>query len=128
MIRAQMTGDFGDQSANDAVFSYMRAVAEARLKHGLHTVIDATNIKRKDRIIWPQMAAKIAPNTKVKYVVVNRPMEDKYSTAGWRKELPFDLISKHEQTFQSNLKDILAGDYFRNVEVIDTRRGQNIEV
>jgi hypothetical protein len=63
----------------------------------------------------------------VHYVVIDRPMEDKRRNAGWRAEIvgkdgaPFDLISKHDQMFRSQLKDILAGDGLPNVVVVDMR-------
>ena len=117
-FRADLCGDFRDQTKNDDVFAAVHAVAKARLAHGLPVVIDATNLRRKDRMA----AAALAKGGKVRYVVIDRPTEDKRRTAGWRTELSFDLIAKHEQTFGSQLKDILRGDGQSNVEVIDLRR------
>jgi predicted kinase len=117
-IRADLCGDFRDQTKNDEVFAALHAVVKARLLHGLPTVIDATNLRRKDRMA----AASLAKGGNVRYVVIDRPTEEKRRDAGWRAELPIDLIAKHEQTFGSQLKDILAGDGQANVEVIDLRR------
>lgn len=117
-IRADLCGDFRDQTKNDEVFAALHAVAKARLAHGLPTVIDATNLRRKDRLA----AAALAKGGKVRYVVLDRPTEEKRRDAGWRAELPIDLIAKHEQTFRSQLKDILTGDAQPNVEVVDLRR------
>lgn len=117
-IRADLCSDFRDQTKNDEVFDALHAVAKARLSRGLPTVIDATNLRRKDRMA----AAALVRGGRVRYVVVDRPTDEKRRDAGWRAELPIDLIAKHEQTFGSQLRDILAGDNQPNVEVIDLRR------
>jgi predicted kinase len=117
-IRADLCGDFRDQTKNDEVFAALHAIAKMRLAHGLPVVVDATNLRRKDRL----SAAALAKGGKVRYVVIDRPTHEKRRDAGWRASLPIDLISKHEQTFASQLKDILAGDKQPNVEVIDLRR------
>ena len=117
-IRADLCGDFRDQSKNDQVFAALHAVAKARLSHGLPTVIDATNLRRKDRM----EAASLAKGGKLRYLVIDRPMDEKVRDAGWRAALPIDLLAKHQQTFGSQIKDILVGDRLPNVEVIDLRR------
>lgn len=116
-IRLDLCGDFRDQSKNEAVFAALHALVAMRLKHGMDTIVDATNLKRKDRLGIVELA-KEGP---VKYLVINRSMEEKYKDAGWRTEVPFDLIAKHEQTFASQLKDILLGDNQPNVKVVDLR-------
>ena len=117
-IRRDLCGDFRDQSKNDQVFEALHSLAKTRLRHGLRTVVDATNLRRKDRLA---VANLIPSSNPVEYHVINRPMEQKYRDAGWRSELPFDLIAKHEQTFKSQLKDILSGDALPNVTVFDHR-------
>jgi predicted kinase len=117
-IRADLRGDFRDQTKNDKVFAALHAVVKTRLSHGLPTVINATNLRRKDRMT----AAALAKGGKVRYVLIDRPSEEKRRDAGWRAELPFDLIAKHEQTLGSQIKDILKDDGQPNVEVIDLRR------
>jgi hypothetical protein len=121
-IRADLCdGDFKDQSQNNVVFSAVHHIARERLLHGLPTVVDATNIRRKDRVA----VAKLAPeDTVVQYVVIDRPMEQKIRDGGWRndviiKDIP--LMQYHQNTFKSNLKFILAGDDLPNVRVNDLR-------
>ena len=121
-IREEMCGDFRDQSKNAEVFEAMHALASTRLKHGLAVVLDATHLRRKDRLT----AVALAKGGPVRYVVINRPMADKRRDGGWRNDVlkngePFDLIAAHEQTFNSQLKDILAGDGLPNISVIDLR-------
>ena len=100
----------------------MHAMAETRLKHALAVVLDATHLRRKDRLT----AVALANGGPVRYIIINRSMEAKRRDGGWRNEVlkngePFDLIAAHEQTFQSQLRDILAGDGFQNVSVYDMR-------
>lgn len=117
-IRSYICGDFKDQTKNDDVFTALHAVVQTRIDNGLPTVVDATNIRNKDRKVLVDMAK----GNPVRYIVIDRPLEVKRAYGGWRNEIEgFDLIGKHHATFQSNLKDILAGDGYPNVKVIDER-------
>lgn len=120
-FRADICGDPLDQTKNDEVFAALHAIVRARLQHGLPTVVDATNLRNRDR----RAVLALAPDgTAVRYLVIDRPEADKRATAGWRATLPFDLIAKHAQVFGSNLRDILAGDGDPKVNVIDLRSTQ----
>lgn len=113
-IREELCGDFRDQTKNKQVFEAVRAIATARLIHGLPVVIDATHIKRADRL---QNVALVPPTSPVTYIVLNRPLEEKRLTGGWRNELEIDLIGKHHNTFMSEYSNIMAGDSLPNVTV-----------
>lgn len=118
-IRADLCGDFRDQTRNDDVFAALHAAASVRLRHGLPVVVDATNLRRQDRLA----VVKLAPEGgRVRYIVIDRPIDEKRRDAGWRAELPIDLIAKHDQTFRSQLKEILTGDGLTNIEVLNYRR------
>ena len=117
-VRAELCGDWRDQSRNAQVFAAIHAMAAARLKHGLPVVIDATHLRRRDRMGAAALSQGRCP---VRYLVMNRPMDEKRRDGGWRNELAMDLIGRHEMTFNSQLKDILAGDGLSNVEVSDLR-------
>lgn len=116
-IRADLCGDFRDQTKNDEVFTALHAVVKARISHGVPCTVDATNLRRKDRLA----VVALAGGGKVRYIVIDRSMAEKMRDAGWRAELPFNLLEKHQNTFNSQVKDILAGDNQPNVEVIDLR-------
>lgn len=124
-IREDICGDFRSQERNDDIFAAVHAITKARLRAGVPTVVDATNLRRKDRM---EVAALAPDGGKVRYIVLDRPMDEKRRDAGWRAEVkdrdsqPFDLIGKHDATFRSQLRDILAGDGLPNVEVVDLRR------
>lgn len=118
-LRESLTGDFRNQDKNSQVFSALHDIVKTRIRHGLPTCVDATNIRNVDRKALVNLVPSYVP---VRYFVIDRPKDEKYTTAGWRADLEFDLISKHQSTFNSNIKDILAGDGFTNVTVIDMRR------
>lgn len=113
----QIYGDgVADQSRNDDVFTALHRLAKARLHCGLPVCIDATNLRRRDRLA----CAALAPaDSGVRYVVVDRPLTDKLITRGWRSE---ELVRTHHDRMQSALRDILAGDGMPNVTVQDERR------
>lgn len=120
-LRDEFTGDFRDQSRNEDVFAALHRIAKARLDSGLPVTIDATNLRRKDRLACVALAPEGAG---VRYVVCNRPMALKVRDGGWRNSVMLGdrtLIEAHEQRFQSQLKDILRGDGLPHVTVLDTR-------
>lgn len=117
-IREYICVDFKDQSKNDEVFEALHAIVKVRIDHGLPTIVDATNIRNKDRKVLVDMAN----GSPVRYIVMDRLLALKRKDGGWRNEIPnFDLIGKHDATFKSNIKDIMAGDGYPNVKVIDLR-------
>lgn len=126
-LRAEMTGDFKDQSANSQVFSFIHDTIVTRVQFGLHTVVDATHLHRKDRL---GMVSLVPKEAKVRYVVVDRPLEEKLRCGGWRLDVKFpqkdgsiiNLIEKHHQSFKSHERDIMKGDSLPNVVVEDERR------
>lgn len=120
-LRILLTGSVTDQSKNEDVFTALHRLARVRLECGLPVTIDATNLRRKDRLA----CAALAPaGVGVRYVVCDRPMAQKVKDAGWRNDVlvkGVPLLEAHQQRFQSQLKDILAGDGLPNVTVLDTR-------
>ncbi len=122
LLRHELFGDFTDQSSPSRVFDAVHALALARLRLGLPVVIDATHLRRKDRMAAAQLVPTTVP---VRYLVFNRSIEDKQKTGGWRLSQQVrgtDLITAHDRTFRAQLKDILAGDGLPNVTVHDLRQ------
>lgn len=114
-IRQELCGNFKDQSKNDQVFDAIHSIVKARITNGLQTIVDATNIKRRDRLA----IVNLAKGNPVKYFIVDRPLAEKRATGGWRNEIQgFDLIGKHHQTFHSQLPEIINGDNLSNVTAI----------
>lgn len=106
-IRAELCGDFRIQNRNNEIFAEVHRRAKLRIAMGQRVVIDATNLKTRDR----QFFIDLAHHFKVKlyYLVVNRTVSEKLATGGWRLEVS-GLIEKHDNTFKSNLRTILNGD------------------
>lgn len=122
MLRAELAGDFKDQTRNNQVFDAFHALVRARLAVGLDTVADATNIRNRDR----RALVDLAPGPVI-YHVIDRPLYEKQRDAGWRKDVmvgnpPRPLIEYHDHIFQSNLPSILAGDNLPKVYVLDHRK------
>lgn len=112
---------FGDQTLGHTpeglaqTWGYAHDWIHARLKNGIFTVLDATNLKRKDRL---KVLEAVPKGQYVTYVVIDRDLMDKTRDRGWRPE---ELILKHHKTFGSQIKDILKADEQGNVVVIDKR-------
>jgi hypothetical protein len=120
-LRAEYSGNQQDQSRNDDVFTALHRIAKARLDSGLPVCIDATNLRRRDRLA----CVALAPiDARVSYVVIDRPLSEKLATAGWRDAVMIKgktLIEFHHDRFQSAIKDIMRGDGLPNVHVVDLR-------
>ena len=121
-IRREFTGDHRRHDKHNTVIdAYHRRIGE-KLWAGQRVVADATHLRNSER----RKVAFIALDygIRVTYVVVNRPMEQKLKTAGWREGVRVkgkSLIQAHEETFEANEGEILRGDGLRGVTVIDTR-------
>lgn len=119
--RHEFTGNFQDQSRNADVFTALHRIAKARLESGLPVTIDATNLRRRDRLACVSLAPIGAG---VRYVVVDRPLAEKVRDGAWRNEVMIGgktLIEAHHDRMRSVLKDVLAGDDLPNVTVLDAR-------
>ncbi len=126
-IRIEMTGDIRRQDKNDLVFEELRRRVLAKIAVGQRVVIDATHLRDKDRRNSAELG--ILSDVPVTYVVVNRSVEAKLQSGGWRLDVRMKggigLIEAHEQTFAANEKKILSADGFgKKVTVVDTRVDQ----
>lgn len=121
-LREEYCGDFRSQERNDDVFAALHRIAKARLDSGLPVTIDATNLRRRDRLACVALAPQGAG---VRYVVVDRPLDDKLATRGWRSE---ELVRKHHERMQSVLREVLAGDGLPQVTVVDVRQAEERRV
>ena len=120
-LRLEIIGTVRDMSVNPQVFAAIHAITKARIASGLCTIVDATNIHARDRRALRDCCG---PNTKIYYHVIDRPLNEKLASAGWRKDVMVkgkSLIHAHHQSFQSALKHILRGDDDPRVTVYDRR-------
>ena len=117
-IRERLFGGPDKAGDQEAVFVRLRREVLERLSSGRTVVIDATNLRREDRLANARLAPSDLP---IEYVVLDRPMAEKRATAGWRLSKP-GLLAAHAETFAAGLAEILAGDGMGNVTVRDLRQ------
>lgn len=119
-LRERFCGSRADHSQDERIFSYIYAQAEAHILHGVPVVIDASHLFALDRL----RAVRIVPEgTFVRYVVVNRPLQDKLLTRGSR---PIELVERHHVLFELYKDAILSGDNLANV-LVENRIQRNPE-
>lgn len=118
-LRHELTGDFQRQDINPLVFSELYDRVRTKLSIGERVVVDATHLRKADRSSVTNIGVSLG--VPVFYIVVNRPIDEKLKTAGWRDSVP-GLIERHDETFRNNERDILLGDNIATV--IDTRRDE----
>ncbi len=115
-IRQELSGSFRNQHLNGVVFKEFYRRIKMKLEIGERVVADATHLKKKDRLKTAMIGVDM--HVPVFYIVVDRPLEDKLATGGWRLDVK-GLIEKHHETFKGQEKDITSGDNIATV--IDTR-------
>ncbi len=96
-------------------WNYVHGLLKVRLENQIKTVLDATNIDQKDRL---RVLQNVPKGQYVRYIVIDRPFNDKLNDKGWRTE---ELLLKQDKIFRNNLKEILSGDNQPNVVIIDKR-------
>lgn len=106
-IRAELLGDFRIQSNQEDIWAEVHRRVRQKLAFGQRVVVDATNLRFRDRKPFVDMAKLFG--VELVYIVVNRPLDKKLSTGGWRLDVA-GLIEKHDETFKNNLRDIMRGD------------------
>lgn len=116
-LREELFGNFRYQGKSDVLWGEMHRRVRLKLELGQRVVVDATNLKFNDRKKFVEIGKELG--VPIFYVVVNRDLNSKLETAGWRNEVD-GLVQRHDQIFNSNLKEILKGDGV--AKVIDTRR------
>jgi predicted kinase len=121
-IREEIFGSSEADGDQGPVFERLRDEVRHRLGGGRRAVIDATHIKATDRIANARLAPADIP---VEYVVIDRPMADKVTTAGWRARRP-GLLETHAGIFAENIDANMARDGLPNVRVtVPTLGGSN---
>jgi len=122
-IREEFTGDKRRQDKNDVVFAEFHRRIAVKIQAGQRVVADATHLRDKDRRATAEVGLVL--NVPVTYVVIDRPVEQKLHTGGWRLDVRMKggigLIEAHSETFKANENKILAGDNIKGVQVVDTR-------
>ena len=117
-IRYELIGDYQRMDINDIVFREVHRRVLMKLEMGERVVVDATNLRKKDRVGLAEIGSKLG--VPIYYIVCNRPLAVKLEDGAhsWRNN-PSGIITKHDHIFRNNERDIIKGDGIANV--IDTR-------
>lgn len=116
-VRQEMFGSQITAGSQAKVFDAVTERLVAKLSRGEGAVLDATNIRKRDRL---KIVDLVPDDMEIEYVVIDRDMDDKRRAGGWRNERE-GLLEGHAGMFASELDDILAGDGRPNVRVVDAR-------
>jgi predicted kinase len=108
-----ISSDAGDQSGT---FRHVQASSAQILSKGRDVIVDAMHVEPEHR---KRQAATAPPDIKVRYVIIDRPLEEKRRDGGWRIEK--ELVDKYDRLFSVQVAAALAGDGGSNVEVVDLR-------
>jgi predicted kinase len=112
-LRIELYGSHVTAGSQAKIFEVLRERAVARLRRGETAVIDATNLKQRDRL---QLIDVMPGDLTIIYIVIDRSMEAKVRDGGWRNERE-GLLEGHAATFAAELDAILRGDGRLNVKV-----------
>jgi predicted kinase len=113
-----------------ATFAAVHAIVKARIEAGLDVVVDATNLKRADRVSYLKTCgldeSNIGVDVDVAYILVDRPLQEKLKS--WFDNpvghTDHKIIEKHHETFQSSKRDALNGDGFSKIVVMNKIRSE----
>jgi hypothetical protein len=114
-LRIQMYGSLSVPGSQGSIFRTARATVVSLMRAGSDAILDASHLHRSDRV---RNASMVPPDLSVRYVIVDRGLEDKLSAIGDRKP---GLVEEHHATFLSSVSDCLEGDRLQHVKVIDMR-------
>lgn len=103
----------GDQSG---IFRQVRLRSTEILSTGRHVIVDAMHVEAEDR----KRQSKIAPpDIGLRYVIIDRPIEEKLRDAGWRTGR--GIVEQYHEAFPIKVAAALTGDGRSEVEVVDLR-------
>jgi predicted kinase len=114
-LREELYGALHVSGSQERVFAEVHKRVQDRLSRGDTVVVDATNLRQRDRLAIVDLAPT---DIQVVYEVIDRPIETKLAHGGAR---PAELITGHVATFLAESRNILTGDGRKNVVVRDLR-------
>jgi predicted kinase len=116
-FRALVAGDSADQSASRDAFRILHAVAEARTRRGLLTVVDATNLTVSARRALLRLAQRW--NRPARAIVFAVPLERCLAQNARRAErrVPEEVIRRHVRQM-AEVPSKLAGEGFVDIHVL----------
>lgn len=116
--RALVADDENDQSATPDAFALLQYLVGVRLKRGLLTVVDATNVQPEARKVLVQLARDYhVPPTVIILDVPDRVAEDRNQTRPERRHLPRHVVPQQPQQRQQLRRSLrtLKQEGFRHI-------------
>ncbi|GAB2466224.1 polynucleotide kinase-phosphatase [Hymenobacter qilianensis] len=113
--RALVADDENDQSATPDAFALLQYLVGVRLKRGLLTVVDATNVQPEARKVLVQLARDyhVLP-TAIILDVPDRVAEDRNQNRPERRHMPRHVVPQQRQQLRRSLKT-LKQEGFRHI-------------
>jgi protein phosphatase len=113
-FRALVAGDAADQSANADAFRILHATAAVRLKRGLFTVVDATNLTPRARRSLVRLAERFGrPAVAVAFAVsLQRCLAQNAVRAD--RSVPESVVRRHHEEMQAAMR-ALPGEGYRAI-------------
>lgn len=102
-FRALVAGEAADQSATADAFRILHLVARARLRRGLLTVVDATNVTTAARRALLRMAASAKRPVVAIAFAVSLPRCLRQNAHRAERQVPEDVVRKHHAQMQAAL-------------------------
>jgi predicted kinase len=115
-LRLLLTGDSGEQEANNKVFALLHDIVRERLGARVDTVVDATNSRACHRAALLEIARDCDAVTVA--VVLNTPLREcRIRNASRSRRVPPDVIEAQHQRIQADLPGLL-GEGFMIVDEV----------
>ena len=103
-FRALIADDENDQSATPNAFYLLRYVAERRLRRGLLSVIDATNVETRSRTVWVRSAR--AHDVPALAVVLDLPAAVLVARSRRHRALSSEAIMAQHRSLEESLSRV----------------------
>jgi hypothetical protein len=115
-IRREMSPDGEIPGDQGNVFHRVRTGSSRVLETGQDVIVDAMHLEVDHRLRQISIAP---PDIGVKYVIIDRPLDEKQRDAGWRSGR--GIIEKYDRLFPTQVAAALAGDGRLQIQVLDLR-------
>jgi protein phosphatase len=120
-LRLVISGDAADQRATGAAFRAIERQLDRRLAEGRSAVIDATNVKPRDRRPW--LGAARRHGVPAVAIVLDLPRDQVLAqAAGRERHVPVEVIERHLDAVRTAVDDgALSREGFAPVVVLRSR-------
>lgn len=109
----------GDQTD---IFHRVRSRSSRILREGRDVIVDAMHVEPEHRIRQVSIAP---PDLNIRYVIIDRPLEEKQRDAGWRAKK--GTVEQYHKTFATQLPAALTGDGRQDIQIVDLRPREGAE-